>query len=194
MKIPALLDCWAAVVVMRAGGCYDVPTVDAAIGSEERQRDIIEQSRARMQGWAEADKKRLLYHDEAIDLSIAEILLRVIEQGAPTYGRGRPERVKTVVAAMGARGPAETFCAAIQAEQVMRDYCESTGEGLERIKQAVLNVHPRKGRYSGMTDKGGRWHRHNARYRTMVKKLWQFEPGGTLDASGAEGEKDENAA
>lgn len=170
--VKVMLDCWAAVLILRAGGCWDVPTLDAATGQDERDREILDAARMRMQGWAESDKQFGLYHDEAVSLSVAEALLRFLESGAPKTGHGKPAKVRSIVASVGKRGPAETFMLAIEAEQLMRAYCESTGESLDRIKQAVARTHPRKGQFSGMGQREGAYrYRCNAGLRRRVSKF-----------------------
>jgi len=178
MKIRTALDCWAAIVILRAGGCYDVPTLDAATGADERAREWIEQARIRMDGWHEADKKKQLYHDEAVDLSIADVLLKVLENGAPKLGRGRPINERVLVDAISTRGASNSLLAALDAVSMMEAYCENTGASLESLKQAVMKVHPRKGRYSGMEPRKKSYaHRCDARFRRIVKTFTDWHEG-----------------
>lgn len=175
MKIRTALDCYATIVILRAGGCYDVPTIDTATGADERAREWIEQARIRMDGWHEADKKKQLYHDEAVDLSIADVLLKVLENGAPKAYRGRPIDERVLVAAIGARGGSTALLEALNAQVLMDAYCHETGQSLESLKYAVMRLHPRKGRYAGVADREKhRQARFEGRFRKTLAPFYKW--------------------
>ncbi len=170
MTIKTALDCWACVVLKRAGGDADVPTLDAATGAEEQEREWLLAAQVRMQGWHESEKRRELYLDESINLAIADVLQKLIETGAPRTSKGQDVRTCTTTPAIGKKGPAEVECAYLGVETLMAVYCATEGQDLHGLKFAAMKLHPRKGVFEGLGSKDS-WamNRFLGRHRATLK-------------------------
>lgn len=169
MNVRTMLDCWASVVIVRAGGDHDAPTVDSALGTDERLKERVEEFNDRLSRWAFADDKGELDHQEATDLCVALALRRALEGDSPKTGRGRPTRDRDKGPSLTRRGPSTVFGAYLDVQRLMALYCASEAQSLGRLHQAVLKTHPRKGRYSGLGQKETyKRFRFDARFRREV--------------------------
>ena len=203
MTFRAKLDCWAALRLCRAGGEWDAPTLDAALGTEELQREWIAAAEARIAGWGQADEEGFLDREDAVTLGVVDALRRIMEGNSPKMG-GRPS-VQQSHHKFGDKGTIPAVMeAGLEVDEIMRRCGESlvVAEGLasqdrrgaiaelksrtaakvRAIGACVMRCHPRKGPYSGLAERDSSEWRHGARYRSIVSELCRFERFGTLDS------------
>lgn len=202
MTFRSMLDCWASLRICRAGGEWDAPTLDAALGTEELQREWIAYAEATVSGWADADSEGELRHDEALALGTIQALRVLMESGAPKRRGGR-DRMQQAHHKFGDKGGIPSVMeAGLIVDAVISDCAERLvlAEGLSAqdkheadaelsrrakrkaflIGECIMHVHPRKGPYSGLTSGNtARW-RHDSRYRRVVSELCRFESSGAL--------------